>query len=192
MPPLPSPSSKASSKSGGGGNLAHSLPFAGCATCGPDGSEQVFCFCMNRTVNTCYVRNCFFCGRCFYRRHGSNRCAHCKRLQSPPRLENDRKDCPPAAAAAAAAAGGDAKGGGGGGRGKKKNKKKAATKKKAQDGGAEGQEQGGEEEGGMGSFSFSDELSRPDAALWDYEADASESPLEKSKALFSEVPYWGV
>jgi hypothetical protein len=150
---------------------------------------------MNRTVNTCYVRNCFFCGRCFYRRHGSNRCAHCKRLQQAPcPPENDhRRGSRRRAAATASAAGDDAKGGAA--RGKKKNKKKKATAKGKNGGGDGG---GGEEpelvEEGMDSFSCDEPGGQADKALWDYEAGASEFPLEinKGTALFSEVPYWGV
>ena len=53
--------------------------FEGCISCGSDGSQR-FCFCMNRAVNSNYVQHCFSCGKCFYIRHGTQRCPYCKAL----------------------------------------------------------------------------------------------------------------
>mmetsp|Transcript_35708 Transcript_35708/g.60392 ORF Transcript_35708/g.60392 Transcript_35708/m.60392 type:complete len:203 (-) Transcript_35708:190-798(-) len=54
--------------------------FEGCTGCGGDGTQR-FCFCMNRAVNSNYVNHCFSCGKCFYTRHGTMRCSHCKALE---------------------------------------------------------------------------------------------------------------
>ncbi len=53
--------------------------FDGCTSCCADG-EQRFCFCLNRAVNANLVSHCFSCGKCFYIRHGTMRCSHCKAL----------------------------------------------------------------------------------------------------------------